>query len=135
MTLKTARTVLLATAFAIGGASYGMAQSSPAPANQSGGGTSATTQSPTDLSKTGDNTMGQPATKGMTNGMTKSKSTTKGMTKNEPAAGARHTTGSGSHSGMNNSMNRGRSAAGAKTESLEKTKSPASHDSGVKQQK
>jgi len=112
MTFEKARTLLLATALAVGGASYAMAQSSPAPANQSGGGTSATTPAPTD-----------PGTAGAT-----------GNTKGQPAAGTgmRNTTGSGM---SNSSMGSGRSATGAKRESMEKTKSPASQDSGVKQQK
>lgn len=62
MTFKHVRTFLLATAIATGGATYAIAQSAPAPANQSGGGVSATTPAPTDpsASETG-NTRGQPA--------------------------------------------------------------------------
>lgn len=64
MTFKHARTLLIATALATGAASYAAAQSSPAPANQSGGGVSATTPSPTDPGMSGQtgNTKGTPAT-------------------------------------------------------------------------
>lgn len=55
--------IILATAIVAAGTGYAFAQSSPAPANQSGGGVSATTPSPTDPSTAGEsgNTKGTPA--------------------------------------------------------------------------
>ena len=59
----TIRKLILATAIVAAGTSFALAQSAPAPANQSGGGVSATTPSPTDpstASETG-NSKGTPA--------------------------------------------------------------------------
>ncbi|OJY44769.1 MAG: hypothetical protein BGP08_00260 [Rhizobiales bacterium 64-17] len=91
--------------------SYAAAQSSPAPANQSGGGISATTPAPTD-----------PGTAGQS-----------GNTKGTPAMGAKQmqktpmTTGSGMKSAPN--------SRDSKMETMEKTKSPASQNSGLKKEK
>lgn len=111
MTFKHARTLLIATALATGAVSYAAAQSSPAPANQSGGGISATTPSPTD-----------PGTAGET-----------GSTKGTPAAGTKRmqrapaTSGSGMKSP---------SARDSKMQSMEKNKSPSSQSpaNGLKNQ-
>ncbi|HWM83440.1 MAG TPA: hypothetical protein VNQ56_15375 [Pseudolabrys sp.] len=83
MAFKQTRAVLLAAAIAVGGASYALAQSAPAPANQSGG-VNATPGTNTDPGMAGEsgNTKGTPALKSRKNGH-------------------RMTTGSGtSHSGM-----------------------------------
>ena len=58
----TIRKLILATAIVAAGTGFAFAQSSPAPANQSGGGVSATTPSPTDPSTAGEsgNTKGTP---------------------------------------------------------------------------
>ncbi|MBN9051408.1 MAG: hypothetical protein J0H78_18275 [Rhizobiales bacterium] len=111
MSFKHARTLLIATALATGAVSYAAAQSSPAPANQSGGGISATTPAPTD-----------PGTAGQS-----------GNTKGTPAMGAKQmqktpmTTGSGMKSAPN--------SRDSKMETMEKTKSPASQNSGLKKEK
>jgi len=57
------RTLVLASAVFAAGSGLAFAQSSPAPANQSGGGVSATTPSPTDPSSAAEsgNTKGTPA--------------------------------------------------------------------------
>jgi hypothetical protein len=111
MTFKHARTLLIATALATGAVSYAAAQGSPSPANQSGGGISATTPSPTD-----------PGTAGQT-----------GNTKGTPAMGSKQmqktpaTTGSG--------MTKSPTSRDSKMESMEKTKSPASQSNGIKKEK
>lgn len=112
MSFKHARTLLIATALATGAVSYAAAQGSPAPANQSGGGISATTPSPTD-----------PGTAGQT-----------GNTKGSPAMGSRqmHKTPATTGAGMKSPNSRD-----SKMESMEKNKSPASQSpsTGIKNQK
>lgn len=111
MTLKHARTLLVAAAVATGAVSYAAAQSAPSPANQSGGGISATTPSPTD-----------PGTAGET-----------GSTKGTPAASTKrmHRTRATSGSGMKSP-----SAHDSKMQSMEKNKSPSSQSpaNGIKNQ-
>ncbi|HEY6024545.1 MAG TPA: hypothetical protein VIV34_10265 [Pseudolabrys sp.] len=59
----TIRRLILASAFVAAGTGLALAQSSPAPANQSGGGVSATSPAPTDPSTASEsgNTKGVPA--------------------------------------------------------------------------
>jgi hypothetical protein len=59
----TIRSLILATTIVAAGTGFALAQSAPAPANQSGGGVSATTPAPTDPSTAGEsgNTKGKPA--------------------------------------------------------------------------
>lgn len=112
MALKQTRTFLLAAVIAAGGVSYAMAQSSPAPANQSGGvnATPGATTDPGTAGQTG-NTKGTPALK---------------TRKNEN----RMTTGSGaSHSGMKPAKRepaKNSTTNSMGTNSMGKTTSPAS---------
>jgi hypothetical protein len=64
----TIRSLILATAIVAAGTGFALAQSAPAPVNQSGGGVSATTPAPTDPSTASEsgNTKGTPA-RGTTN--------------------------------------------------------------------
>lgn len=57
------RSLILAITVVAAGTGFALAQSAPAPANQSGGGVSATTPAPTDPSTAGEsgNTKGTPA--------------------------------------------------------------------------
>jgi hypothetical protein len=105
------RTLMLAATIATMGTGFAFTQSAPAPANQSGGGTSATSPAPTDPSTAGQtgNTKGEPAR----------------ATTNAPA-----TTGSG----VTNSTSKPTPGSSMK-ESQEKNASPASPAEGVKKEK
>lgn len=110
MKCKPTRTLVLAAMLAVGATSYALAQGSPSPANQSGGGISATTPSPTD-----------PGTAGQT-----------GNTKGTPAMGMRKKKMRASKSKR---MMRSPTAGDSRMESMEKTRSPANQNSGIKRQK
>jgi hypothetical protein len=115
MAFKQIQTLLLAATIAAGGVSYAMAQSAPAPANQSGG-VNATPGTNTD-----------PGTAGQS-----------GNTKATPALktrkdGNRMTTGSGAaHSGMKAAKPAAKNpTAHPATNSMGKTTSPAKPDTGT----
>jgi len=104
----TIRRSMLAATIVAAGTGFAFAQSAPAPANQSGGGVSATTPSPTDPSTAGQSgqTKGVPA-----RGTLNAQPGTTGMGASQPTPGS-------------NSM-----------ESHEKNASPASPAEGTKKEK
>jgi len=81
----TIRRLMLATAIVAAGPGFAFAQSAPAPANQSGGGVSATTPSPTDPSTAGQSgqTKGVPA-----RGTLNAQPGTTGMGASQPTPGS-----------------------------------------------
>ena len=102
------RTLVLATTLLTAATGFAFAQSSPAPANTSGGGVSATTPSPTDPSTASEsgNTKGTPS-----------------RATNAQQMGSGATTGSGVSGGQD------------MKETKEKNVSPASPQEGIKQEK
>ena len=108
----TIRRLILATTILAAGAAGAFAQSSPAPANQSGGGVSATTPAPTDqsISSEGGNSKGVPA-RGTNAQSGKAQMGTTSAGVNRPPPGQNM------------------------IESQQKNQSPASQDSGVKKEK
>jgi hypothetical protein len=110
----TIRKLILATAMVAAGTGFALAQSAPAPANQSGPGVSATTPAPTDPSTASES----------------------GNTKGVPARGTNARPGT---TGMGSSMGAGSASkptpgSNAK-ESQEKNASPASPAEGTKKEK
>jgi hypothetical protein len=109
-TFKQMRTALLATAIAVGGISYAMAQSAPAPAHQSGG-VNATPGTNTDPGTAGQsgNTKGTPALKSRKDG-------------------SRATTGSGA---ARSDMKKPNSMANPAKRSMERNPSPTNPNTGT----